>query len=216
MHVRLAFGTLLMLGMADLAYLDLHLAPQLALQRATQPLSTSEVIQPPSSGTPPRIEASSIPSVVAAAPIASTAAVAAIDAPSPAVVAAKPPSDTPSAVAPGSSSPNEAIADIPFDLDSNRINYLPSIVVLREVAGKLSREPSRRLLVRGHSDQMGSSGYKHALSLQRATTVRAYLISHGAPADRITVEEVGDSEPVDVGSNPIAWAKNRRVQLLWH
>ena len=46
--------------------------------------------------------------------------------------------------------------------------------------------------------------------------VRAYLISRGASADRITLEEVGDSDPADPESNPVAWAKNRRVQLLWH
>jgi peptidoglycan-associated lipoprotein len=42
-----------------------------------------------------------------------------------------------------------------------------------------------------------------------------FLISHGAPLDRITVEAVGDSEPIDPGNNPVAWAKNRRVQVLW-
>jgi peptidoglycan-associated lipoprotein len=113
------------------------------------------------------------------------------------------------------SSPGESIADVNFELSSYQITYLPSIVALKRVAQELRKDPSRRLLLRGHTDQMGPDSYKHALSQRRATTVQMFLISHGAPLDRITVEAVGDSEPIDPGSNPVAWAKNRRVQVLW-
>jgi outer membrane protein OmpA-like peptidoglycan-associated protein len=113
------------------------------------------------------------------------------------------------------SSPGESIADVNFELSSFQITYLPSIVALKRVAQELRNDPSRRLLLRGHSDQMGPDSYKHALSQRRAITVQMFLISHGAPLDRITVEAVGDSEPVDSANNPVAWAKNRRVQVLW-
>ena len=83
------------------------------------------------------------------------------------------------------------------------------------MAEELRNEPSRKVLLRGHTDEMGPEGFKRALSQRRAVTVQMFLISHGAPADQITVEAVGDSEPSDSESNPIAWAKNRRVQVLW-
>ena len=242
MNVRLALGILLALGLADLALLNLHLAPQLAMEQAAATIESAKTPHVPSvpvaSSAAPRVAPLPTASVVAAASAVATGAVSVAAAAPPVTVAPPPvtvapppvaatpvavavapvpaptPAPTPPAPSPPST-PGEAIADVLFDLDSFQIAYLPSIVALKRAAEELRNDPSRRLLLRGHTDLMGPASYKQALSRRRALTVQMFLVSHGAPLDRITVEAVGDSEPEDPGHNPVAWAKNRRVQVLW-
>ncbi len=111
--------------------------------------------------------------------------------------------------------PLAPIPDIIFILDSHLITSAQSLADLQRVARELASHPGRRLLIRGHSDQMGTPEYKRSLSQRRAMTVQNFLVSHGAPADRISIEAVGDGDPADTGDTPVAWARNRRVQLLW-
>jgi outer membrane protein OmpA-like peptidoglycan-associated protein len=218
------------MGLADLALLNLHLAPQLAAQQlaeqhhpVTSPVDSGARVSPASPGStgavPPVAPPSTASAVVAvavvsAAPTRDVPTVAVKEPVVPSAVPVAPPTP-PTAVAAVPSTPGEPVEDVLFDLDRHEMNYLPTIVALRRVAKELAQDSSKRVLLRGHADQMGSSSYKHALSERRAMAVQAFLISHGAPADRITVEAVSDSEPVDSGSNPVAWAKNRRVQVLW-
>lgn len=234
MHARLAFGILLALGLVDLAVLDLHLAPQLATLDAPVPkpsassgpavVKTSVAAQPttpakvPSAQpTTPPISTSAVAAVSATAPSApASAAAPPPTGPEPkatASVAAAPPSTAPAT--PAATTHGEAMPDLLFDLDSHLVESPQALADLKRVAEELKHDPSKRLLVRGHSDQMGSPEYKRALSQRRAATVQGFLISHGAPADRISLEAASDTEPVDNGSNPVSWAKNRRVQLLW-
>jgi outer membrane protein OmpA-like peptidoglycan-associated protein len=224
LNVRLALGILLVLGLADLALLNLHLAPQLAMQQAPVPTETARTPHVPSApiSTGSSLRVAPLPTasavaVVSAAPTSAVASVAVKEPPvaPPPVAVTPPPVPEPPPVPSTPSSPGEPIEDVNFELSSFQITYLPSIVALKRVAQELRKDPSRRLLLRGHADQMGPDSYKHALSQRRATTVQMFLISHGAPLDRITVEAVGDSEPMDPGNNPVAWAKNRRVQVLW-
>lgn len=225
MYVRLALGILLAMGLADLALLNLHLAPQLAAQQlaeqhqpVTSPVDSGARVSPATPGSTgvvsPVVPPTTASAVVAVAPTRDVPTVAVKEPVVPSTVAvAPPPPPVPVAAVP--STPGEAVEDVLFDLDRYQVSYLPAIVALRRMAQELAQDPSKRVLIRGHADQMGSSSYKHALSERRAMAVQAFLIKHGAPADRITVEAVSDSEPVDSGSNPVAWAKNRRVQVLW-
>lgn len=224
MHARLAFGILLVLGLADLAWLDLHLAPQYKLTQAggppgpvvtgptTPPMVPSAVSAVvPASATPP---VSATAPVSAAPPASAAPPVSAVAPAASSVIAVVTPPPTPP---PPEATPvvGETLVDVPFDLDSYQVNYLPSLVILRQLAAQLASDPSKHLRVRGHSDQMGSTAHKVRLSRSRAMAVQAYLITHGAPAAQISIEAIGASEPIDAGNNPIAWAKNRRVQVVW-
>ena len=48
----------------------------------------------------------------------------------------------------------------------------------------------------GHADRFGSDAYNMKLSLKRAESVKAYLVSKGVPANRILTEGKGEREPV--------------------
>ncbi len=164
------------------------------------------------SATPPEPEASATATAVAAVepPPTETAP--------PATAPPEPPTPPPVSEPSVPSSANAgqaAVTDIPFELDSYRINTLIAINELKKLAQDLRNDPGRRIVIRGHSDAMGTPEYNMVLSKRRADTVQQYLISHGAPIDSITVEAVGDKEPVDARNDPVAWARNRRVQVLW-
>lgn len=241
MQARLAFGTLLALGLADLAVLDLHLAPQLAdatkeVQTPVRPQPSDRSV-PVKTSTPPALSATTAPAPVEPPPVAvvtstptstptPTSATEAIPTTTATVAAATPPTKATSEPKSTGKSPAgkgtaaslpppEPLEDVIFILDSHQITNPQTIAQLTRAARELATTPGRRLVIRGHSDQMGTPEYKRNLSLRRAMTVQNFLVSHGAPADRISLEAVGDTDPADPGNNPVAWARNRRVQLVW-
>ena len=65
-------------------------------------------------------------------------------------------------------------------------------------------------MVEGHADERGTREYNLALGERRANAAKDYLITYGISADRISVISYGKERPVDSGSNPLAWSKNRR------
>ncbi|MBB5019231.1 OOP family OmpA-OmpF porin [Chitinivorax tropicus] len=50
--------------------------------------------------------------------------------------------------------------------------------------------------ISGHTDRIGSDKYNQKLSERRAESVKAYAVSKGLPADKITTQGLGKSQPV--------------------
>jgi OOP family OmpA-OmpF porin len=48
----------------------------------------------------------------------------------------------------------------------------------------------------GHADRFGSDAYNRKLSLRRAESVKAYLVSKGVPANRIFTDGKGEAQPL--------------------
>jgi outer membrane protein OmpA-like peptidoglycan-associated protein len=72
-----------------------------------------------------------------------------------------------------------------------------------------------RLFLEGHTDRSGSDSYNLALSGRRAEAARAYLISHGYPADDVTVRALGESRPVVKTDDGQREPDNRRVEITF-
>ena len=64
--------------------------------------------------------------------------------------------------------------------------------------------------IEGHADERGTREYNLALGERRANSAKDYLMTYGISSDRISVLSYGKERPVDAGSNPLAWSKNRR------
>jgi outer membrane protein OmpA-like peptidoglycan-associated protein len=111
--------------------------------------------------------------------------------------------------------PARAMPDVAFAFDSTRLEHLPAIHDLRRLARELRDHPDRQLLLRGHSDPLGFAMQNLDLSQRRAEAVKDYLVIRGAPADRIAVEAAPPTEPADPLQTPAAWARARRVEILW-
>jgi adhesin transport system outer membrane protein len=65
----------------------------------------------------------------------------------------------------------------------------------------------------GHTDSIGTDAYNKRLSLARANSVKAYLVSKGIDAKRIRTEGRGESQPVADNATAEGRARNRRVDI---
>ncbi len=84
---------------------------------------------------------------------------------------------------------------------------------LATVASFLVANPGVLLVVKGHSDNVGTDEVNWALSKQRAAAVAGYLQSRGVPPDRLRTEAFAATTPVAPNDTPQGRAANRRVEL---
>jgi len=81
---------------------------------------------------------------------------------------------------------------------------------LRKQATWLRANSDITVVLEGHADERGTREYNLALGERRANAAKDYLMTYGVSANRISVISYGKERPVDSGSNPLAWSKNRR------
>ena len=97
-----------------------------------------------------------------------------------------------------------------FDYDSSSLDS--SAKILLDAQSRFLRaNTDLNFIVEGHCDERGTREYNLALGEQRATAVRDYLVIQGIDPDRIKVISYGKEKPAVVGSNSMAWSKNRRA-----
>ena len=85
-----------------------------------------------------------------------------------------------------------------------------SRATLRKQATYLRKNKNLSVTIEGHADERGTREYNLALGERRANSVKDYLMTYGISGNRISVISYGKERPVDSGSNPLAWSKNRR------
>jgi peptidoglycan-associated lipoprotein len=81
---------------------------------------------------------------------------------------------------------------------------------LRKQAAWLRKNSKITIVLEGHADERGTREYNLALGERRANSAKDYLMTYGISSDRISVLSYGKERPVDSGSSPLAWSKNRR------
>ena len=101
-------------------------------------------------------------------------------------------------------------ARVYFDTDKHTLAS-ESRATLKKQARWLARHPDLDVVIEGHTDERGTREYNLALGERRANSARNYLIALGVSADRIETVSYGKERPAAMGSNPQAWAKNRRA-----
>jgi OOP family OmpA-OmpF porin len=87
--------------------------------------------------------------------------------------------------------------------------------VLKEIAAALKQHGDLKILIEGHTDNVGTPAANLALSDARAAAVKAALVAdHGAAGDRITTRGFGDSKPATPNATANGRAQNRRVEIV--
>ena len=104
----------------------------------------------------------------------------------------------------------DGVPDRVFFATNESILTTASRETLRAQAAWLRKNPSINVVLEGHADERGTREYNLALGERRANAAKDYLMTYGISSDRITVLSYGKERPVDSGSNPLAWSKNRR------
>ena len=86
--------------------------------------------------------------------------------------------------------------------------------VLLGLAEFLKENPELKIRINGHTDNVGDPGLNKQLSLDRAGSVRDYLISQGVEFERIRISGWGGTRPIASNVTEAGRAKNRRVELV--
>lgn len=85
---------------------------------------------------------------------------------------------------------------------------------LQPVIAALKAAPQNKLLIEGHCDERGTEEYNRALGERRALAIRTQLIKSGIAPARVTTMSFGEDKPAELGHTEVAWAKNRRGELV--
>ncbi len=101
-----------------------------------------------------------------------------------------------------------------FDFDSSEIKGEGTDIVSAH-AKYLSTHPNVHVRLEGNTDERGSREYNIGLGERRAQAVRRALLLQGASDAQISTVSYGAERPVDAGHDEAAWAKNRRVEIVY-
>jgi len=78
----------------------------------------------------------------------------------------------------------------------------------------MTNKPKVKILVEGHTDNIGSIFTNDKLSLQRAESVRKYLISKKIAPNRIKVKGYGSKSPISSNTTEFGRKLNRRTEIV--
>jgi peptidoglycan-associated lipoprotein len=107
---------------------------------------------------------------------------------------------------------NTLIATILFDYDQSdirgdaRSSLDAKLPILRASA-------MVQLRIAGHADERGSDQYNDALGQRRAASAKRYLTDNGIDPSRISIVSYGETQPLAMGADESAWARNRRAEF---
>ncbi len=104
----------------------------------------------------------------------------------------------------------DGVPDRVFFATNESILTTASRETLRKQAAWLRKNSDVTVVLEGHADERGTREYNLALGERRANAAKDYLMTYGISSNRISVISYGKERPVDSGSNPLAWSKNRR------
>lgn len=85
--------------------------------------------------------------------------------------------------------------------------------LLDQIAKTFIDNPTYRIEVQGHTDNVGNYKFNVDLSERRAQAVRDYLIKKGVPATSLTAHGYGPDKPIADNKTKAGRAQNRRVEF---
>jgi len=103
-------------------------------------------------------------------------------------------------------------ADVLFDFDKAVIKP-EGKSKLDDIANKVRGINLEVVIAIGHADSIGSDAYNQRLSVRRAESVKAYMVSKGIEPNRVYTEGKGEKQPVASNKTREGRAKNRRVEI---
>ena len=92
----------------------------------------------------------------------------------------------------------------------------PSRETLARVVDLLKKDPTRRVALAGHTDNLGDPDANRWLALSRARRAGRYMKARGIDSAQIDIQSFGSERPSDRDPSPEARARNRRVEIVVH
>ena len=79
----------------------------------------------------------------------------------------------------------------------------------------LASNSGKQVRLEGHCDERGSREYNVGLGERRAQSVRRLMLFQGVADNQMEPSSYGEERPAAKGHNEAAWAKNRRVEIVY-
>jgi peptidoglycan-associated lipoprotein len=101
-----------------------------------------------------------------------------------------------------------------FEFDSSEVKSDYNALITAH-ARYLAANPSTRVRLEGNTDERGSREYNIGLGERRSQSVRRALTLQGVSDAQITTVSYGEERPAVTGHTEEAWARNRRVDIVY-
>jgi peptidoglycan-associated lipoprotein len=101
-----------------------------------------------------------------------------------------------------------------FDFDKSEIKAEYADIVTT-AAHNLTSNPKMKMKLEGNTDGRGTREYNIGLGERRAQAVRRALMLQGVAESQVTTVSFGAERPAVEGDDEAAWAKNRRVEVVY-
>ncbi|MCB5269553.1 MAG: OmpA family protein [Candidatus Cloacimonadaceae bacterium] len=108
---------------------------------------------------------------------------------------------------------NFTLSGVQFEIGSAKLTA-EAQNTLDEVAKAMENSPSTRVEIHGHTDNTGSLELNNRLSLQRADSVKEYLVSKGVAEYRMSTKGFGPAKPIATNDTEAGRAENRRIEFV--
>ncbi len=103
--------------------------------------------------------------------------------------------------------------DIYFDFNSADLRP-ESKIVIEEFNNFLLENPTIKISIQGHTDNIGNDNDNLVLSESRAKSVYQHLLNLGTSASRINYKGFGESKPVVSNATESGRSSNRRTEFV--
>ena len=108
--------------------------------------------------------------------------------------------------------PDFNFSKIQFEFNS-AVLKTESFSVLEQAATEMKKAPATKFQLNGHSSAEGSPAHNMSLSLDRANSVKSFLVNAGLDAVNFSVKGFGESQPITENNTEEGRVKNRRVEI---
>ena len=109
--------------------------------------------------------------------------------------------------------PGAALQDVYYEFDSIQLRS-DAEEILKQNAAWIAANPTARVEIEGHCDDIGSDEYNLALGAQRAQIAKEFLLSQGISDDRLVTISYGKEAPACFERNEDCRVKNRRARFV--
>jgi outer membrane protein OmpA-like peptidoglycan-associated protein len=108
--------------------------------------------------------------------------------------------------------PDYNFGNILFEFNSSVLKTA-SFQILDKATAEIKKDPAQKFLISGNSSAEGTPEHNMSLSVDRANSVKSYLVNAGFTASNFTVEGLGEKQPVSSNATEEGRALNRRVEI---
>lgn len=108
--------------------------------------------------------------------------------------------------------PDFNFRNVQFEFNSDVLKT-SSYAILDKVIREIKKEPSATFVLNGNSSAEGSAARNMSLSVDRANSVKTYLVNGGLNGDNFTIKGYGETNPIADNNTEAGRVLNRRVEI---